>query len=235
MFDGLTLVVPAKGDVERDAVCAQWQRHGGECLRLDRFWEPPSLDVSTVRLYGPDTFCLVVAQKLRLGLLSPEDGLLASLGRDLLKRDVAQRTLDDVSQFDFPLFVKPVVPKVFRAAVYDSPDLLTKECRGLPPDTAILTSEPVRILAEARSFILGRQVATCAVYEGEGSVADAENLANSFASECELPRTFVMDLARIGERGWAVLEFNATWGAGLNGCDPLAAASCILHATSVAA
>lgn len=35
-----------------------------------------------------------------------------------------------------------------------------------------------------------------------------------------LPRTVVVDVGFIDGRGWAVIEFNAPWGAGLNACDP---------------
>ncbi len=31
--------------------------------------------------------------------------------------------------------------------------------------------------------------------------------------------------------GWAFLEANATWGAGLNGCDPVAVLPCLAAAT----
>ena len=41
--------------------------------------------------------------------------------------------------------------------------------------------------------------------------------------------TWVLDAALI--RGWALLEANAAWGAGLNGCDPRGAMACIAEAT----
>ncbi len=33
-------------------------------------------------------------------------------------------------------------------------------------------------------------------------------------------RTVVIDVGYFVDRGGAVIEFNAAWGAGLNGCDP---------------
>jgi hypothetical protein len=48
-----------------------------------------------------------------------------------------------------------------------------------------------------------------------------------------IPATCVVDIGYIAQRGWAIIEANAVWGAGLNGCDPLAAAMCIAEATSV--
>jgi hypothetical protein len=35
-----------------------------------------------------------------------------------------------------------------------------------------------------------------------------------------LPRSVVIDVGYIDNQGWAVVEFNAAWGAGLNGCSP---------------
>ncbi len=53
---GLVLVIPEKADPERDAVATAWEGTGGRVLRLGRFWDPPELDLQTVRVYGNDTF-----------------------------------------------------------------------------------------------------------------------------------------------------------------------------------
>ena len=60
----------------------------------------------------------------------------------------------------------------------------------------------------------------------------ALDAAWNIGTELPLPKTCVMDLAFIKTRSWALLEFNASWGAGLNGCDPLAAARCIAAASA---
>ena len=231
VFDGLTLVVPDKADIERDAVCQSWERRGGSALRIGRFWDPPTLDRSRVRVYGPDTFCLVLAQKLGLHLLSPDDSLLAGLDADLLKRDLREMSLAEAIGSCYPRFVKPVTPKAFRAAVYGSSVDLEIECRGLEPATRVLVSEPVGILAEARCFVLDASVATCAIYEGDANIGEATAFGTKVASVVRLPITYVVDVALISQRGRAVLEFNSTWGAGLNGCDAEAVVECLLHAT----
>ena len=51
-FDNQLLVIPEKPDVERDEVARVWQENGGQVLSLGRFWEPPLLDPTQVRLYG---------------------------------------------------------------------------------------------------------------------------------------------------------------------------------------
>jgi hypothetical protein len=57
----------------------------------------------------------------------------------------------------FPRFIKPLVPKQFRARVYPGPPELEEEFRGLTADTAVLSAEVVDIQAEARSVVLDQQ------------------------------------------------------------------------------
>lgn len=79
MLDGLTLLIPEKADPERDAVACAWRQDGGSVLHIGRFWSPPEMDRQRVHLYGNDTFCLVLAQKLRLELVSPPDDLFLTV------------------------------------------------------------------------------------------------------------------------------------------------------------
>src|SRR5690606_11387377 len=215
----MRLIIPAKPDLERDAVADAWEKRGGEIVRLDRFWEvPPDLPASEVALYGNDTFCLVVAEKFRVNLLSPDDRLLATAPRHLLNRDVRLKRLADLTPADFPVFVKPAIPKQFRGAVYPSQEALVAECKGLAGSTDVLVSEIVSFQAEARAFALDRVVQACTIYEGEGRVDDAAACAASAVLALDLPRTCVVDVGRIDGNTWVLIELNATWGAGLNGC-----------------
>lgn len=235
-FHGLTLVVPDKDDPERDAVVAAWREGGGEVLRLGRFWDPPPLDAEFVRLYGNDAFCLVLEQKLGLRLVSPPDDLPAAVDRAWTRRRVTARTLAEALEVGFPAFVKPLAPKVFRAAVYASADGLREECAGLPDETPVLVSEVVDFRAEARAWVLDGGVAACAVYEGAAPADEAAAFVADFVRDhaALLPRTLVVDAGRLPGGEWALVEANAAWGAGLNGCDARAAAACIAHATEPA-
>jgi len=76
MTAGLNLLISDKADVERDAVAGAFESCGGTVHRIGRFWEPPTFEVSTVRVYGAVVFCLVLQQKLGLTLCSPPDELL---------------------------------------------------------------------------------------------------------------------------------------------------------------
>jgi ATP-grasp domain-containing protein len=217
---GLNLLIPDKSDLERDAVANSFKRGGGTVHRIGRFWDPPTLEPSTVRVYGADAFCLVLQQKLGLTLCSPIDELLLQVPAEFLKRRVTGHTLGEVLSGTFPWFIKPVTPKQFRAAVYESREALAAECRDLPPGTAVFVSEPVAFAAEARTFVLDGLVLDAAVYEGKSDAVGAGRFVGGLTLSMPLPRTVVVDVGFIDGRGWAVIEFNAAWGAGLNGCDP---------------
>jgi len=50
-FANNTLLIPNRTDIERDAVASAWSEAGGDVLRLDRFWEPPDIDVAKIKVY----------------------------------------------------------------------------------------------------------------------------------------------------------------------------------------
>ncbi len=221
------LLVPAKADAERHRVAECWKARGGLVIPLDRFWEPPEkLPPGKVRVYGNDTFCLVLAQLLNLDLVSPADDWLLGLSFDFLKRELRLATLRSLPSF--PCFVKPLIPKQFRATVYQTSSELEEETRGLG-DEAVLIAEVVSILAEARGFYLEGKLQSLAVYEGVG---EPEAFLRTL-EDLPQPTTCVIDVALLDGRGWAVLEANATWGAGLNGCEPSAVVDCLRAAVRV--
>src|SRR5580692_11981614 len=93
----LNLLIPDKLDVERDAVAQSFEIYGGKAHRIGKFWDPPAFDPSTVRVYGPDAFCLVLQQKLGLTLCSPSDGLLLQVQPRFLNRQLASASLAEIS------------------------------------------------------------------------------------------------------------------------------------------
>lgn len=216
---GLNLLLPDKADWERDSVAESFASGGGTVHRIGRFWDPPVFDPRTVRVYGPDSFCLVLQQKLGLTLCSPSDELLLNLPTGFLKREITRHVLGGASVIAFPSFVKPVAPKQFRGAVYHSSAELAAECHGLSADTVIFVSEPVVFSAETRTFVSDGQVLDASVYQGKAEAAVARAFVESLTRAIPLPRAVVVDVGLIDGHGWAVIEFNAAWGAGLNGCD----------------
>lgn len=63
-----------------------------------------------------------------------------------------------------------------------------------------------------------------------GSAARRGAFGRCISGALGLPRTYVLDFGKLNGR-WVVIEANATWGAGLNGCDPTPVVACIAAAT----
>ena len=82
-----------------------------------------------VRVYGADTFCLVLAQKLGLELISPDDDLMFAVPPALLGREIFRHSLEDAKGFSHPCIIKPITPKQFRAAVYAGFEELVADTR----------------------------------------------------------------------------------------------------------
>jgi hypothetical protein len=80
-------------------------------------------------------------------------------------------------------------------------------------------SEPVTFSAKVRTFVLDGRVLDAAVYEGEAELSGAVDFVGALTKSIVLPLTVVIDVGLADGRGWAVIEFNASWGAGLNGCE----------------
>ena len=219
-IDDLILVTPPSRDIERDAVAAAWSARGGEVLRVDRFWDPPEVDTSKVRIYGPHTFALVLQEVWPIELVSPPDELVLGLEEPHLGRRIGCCRLDEVGDLSFPVFAKPLVSKLFEAAVHDDPAALARETDGLDADTAIIWSDPTPFSSEVRIFALGRAVHGAAAYEGSvPDLAGAVDRATQVLQVIRYDGPLVIDVGEISPGTWAVIEFNEAWGAGLNGCE----------------
>src|SRR5215471_12075977 len=88
------------------------------------------------------------------------------------------------------------------------------------------------------AFVLHKQVMTLSVYSRNGELAQsaegdwpapqleaacALHFATSVLSDSSifLPPSVVLDVGLIPDRGWAVVEANASWASGIYGCDPV--------------
>jgi hypothetical protein len=163
---------------------------------------------------------------------------LVKLPRELRHRKVAITTLSDARTHTAPQFVKPADGKVFEPKVYATgDDLPSVEQIG---DIKVLVSEPVTFVNEVRCFVLEGEVLSASPYWRNDALAQAadgswpfegneESEALSFARQVLMhpkvssPTAFVLDVGLTLEYGWAVIEGNPCWGAGLYGCDASAA------------
>jgi len=146
-------------------------------------------------------------------------------------------TLGDALQLRDRSFIKPAdcTNKVFDAAVWEAGKYIL--CADdLSRETPVLVSEPVSWDVEYRVIVLERDVVTFSPYIRGGWLARDQNgqwpypnsEATGVLSLCgqiladdsiSLPPVFTLDVGNIDHRGWAVIEFNPVWCAGLLGCD----------------
>lgn len=94
-----------------------------------------------------------------------------------------------------------------------------------------MVSVVVTFTAEVRVVVADQRVLSVAVYEGKSEIEHAREFVEKLVAGGLLPDPAVVDVGLIAERGWAVVEFNAAWGSGLNGCAPEAMLECIMRAT----
>jgi hypothetical protein len=235
MDKSVILLIPEKTDIEFEQVFATWAKNGGRIKRLGKYWiKDEELANQPIAIYGSQAFALVLAQIYSVELLSPDDTLIARLEHIWTKRNIQLTQIGQLSASDFPTFIKPVVPKIFLAGIFQSEEDFRKATEGLPSEEEILVSTIVHnIQAEARCYVMDGVVKDLALYEGLGDLQEGEKFAVEFAknNKDQLPRVVVVDIAWSELTGWFVLEFNACWGAGLNNCNAEKVIDCIIGAT----
>lgn len=231
----VTLLIPKKTDIEHEQMFSAWINNGGLIKRLDKFWiKDEELDQQQIAIYGNQAFALVVAQIYNVSLLSPDDSLIARLGHKWTKRKIQLKQIGQLADGDFPTFIKPVIPKMFIAGIFNSLSEFKNIVQGLQDTEEILLSTIVNnIQAEARCYIKEGAVMDIAFYEGAADLKEGESFVSDFMKENQnhLPAVVVVDIAYSEQAGWFVLEFNACWGAGLNNCNAEKVIDCIVGAT----
>lgn len=190
-------------------------------------------------LYLEALMAEAIAQQLGIRLLNPSDDWLTNLPQEYRKRPHYLTTLGKVRRSPITAFIKPPNDKSFPARVYSAKDLPT----DYPDNTPILVSEIVEWDKEFRCFILNRCLKTFSVYLREGEL-QSENFTHTKQEEFEvrnfiqnilsdkrvqIPSAAVIDVGVIKGRGWAVVEQNAAWGAGLYGCNPIQVLEVLRH------
>jgi hypothetical protein len=197
----------------------------------------PAIDGDAVYYGGSDT-ALAAADKFNLALLEPPLDLLARMPRAFLQRSVEFARFGDLHRLRAPTFIKPADPlnKAFDAGIYSNARDI-RAPRGVPAETPVLLAEPLEWLAEYRCFVLNRKVAASSPYlsfgrpvwhpfgkGGEKVHQSGQVLAlyERLTAQCKtaFPPAFVVDVGLIEDRGWAIVEFNPAWCAGLLGADP---------------
>jgi hypothetical protein len=212
-------------------------------------WRPPRREFTgDLALYGEPLFVDVMAAALDLTLIDSPPDWLTRVPARFTQRVITAMTLGEAYTLAQPRFVKPAREKSFPAGVYTMATQAPEACKSLPGDLHVLVSEPVRWEIEFRGFVLHRQLLALSPYLRDGQlVEDAggnwiagdeewQAARNYYAQiladpELDLAPAIVLDVGLIAGRGWAVIETNGAWGAGLYGCDPAAVLPAVQHAT----
>lgn len=196
-------------------------------------------------LYGEALFGPMLAEQLGLQLLNPPEDWLVKLPTPYKLRDISLTTLGHAKQSTTAAFVKPPNDKSFPAGVYTGPELPSE----YPDEMHVLVSEVVTWEKEFRCFILDRELRTYSLYSryselqreaAFASTPEEDEQVNAFLfklladSQVDLPKATVVDVGFIQGKGWACVEQNAAWGAGIYGCSPSAVLEVLQHAATKA-
>lgn len=187
--------------------------------------------------YGGPLAADYVVREFGIGLLEPDDAWLPWLGRRFTGRSIKAATLGEARLLRGPAFVKPPSAKSFPARVYSDGSHLPREGGELTPDTPVLISEVVTLVAEYRLFLLDGELTTASRYavhgqldagplDGDPRERDVRAFAKTLACwRHTLPSGVVVDigLARdplTGRERWVVVEANMAWFAHCYTADP---------------
>lgn len=229
------LLIPEKTDAEFEQVFATWTKNGGQIKRLGKYWiKDEEIARQKIAIYGNQAFAFVLAQIYNVELLSPDDTLIARLSNEWTKREIKLKQIGQITESDFPVFIKPVIPKMFLAGIFQTIDNFKEATSGLQDTEEVLVSSIIdNIQAEARSFVKDGVIKDIAFYEGSADLTSGKQFVTNFIrdTKSESPKVVVVDIAFSKQVGWFVLEFNACWGAGLNGCEAEKVIDCIISAT----
>lgn len=238
-----TLILTPRYTEDSQALWKAAGASGWACERLAGWRIPDHLKtLDAPVLYGEALFGPDLAEQLGIRLLSPPEDWLVRLPHEYRLREIHLSTLGKARQIGTPHFIKPPNDKSFPASVYIGSELPTE----YDDSTAVLVSEVVSWEKEFRCFILNRQLKTFSVYSRHGQLQNEAGFASSDEedhavgsfierllqdSRVDLPHATVVDVGLIEGQGWACVEQNAAWGAGIYGCNPSAVLEVLQHAS----
>ena len=206
------------------AVAAQWASG----------WVPEH-EPNDVVLYGESMFVTSMAERLGISLVEPHSSVLVELPAAFVRRNITFTSLETARSMAtmnaFPFFLKPAGEKAFPAKVYASLAELHEASDWADPELEVLASDPVVFEVEYRTFVANRAIEAASIYLRDGGLVDddAESDATQLAAAMDFGNevaqhiettAYVLDVGWVRDTGWAVVELNPCWGAGLCRCDP---------------
>lgn len=226
------LLLPPRENPNTAAIQAAAVNCGWEVRQLPNWRAPEDLiGKSGIVAYGEPLFVAAMAEFIGLALLESPFNWLPGLPETYTKRAIKLTSLALARTEEQRIFAKPADDKSFAAGVYPR-GIEIKASNLLPGDIPVLISEVVEWEVEYRFFILERQPQTSSVYLRNGDLVDdsppaaesddAMSFVQKFLADEQilLPPAVVLDVGIIAARGWAVLEANPAFGAGIYSCNP---------------
>lgn len=215
----------------------------GELLKLRTKDLYDLKDVEDPFVWGTMQFCSSVASRLGLHLMSPPDDFLPSLSEEYLLRRVELTTVKEYRARPCtrtPKFVKPADWKTFVADIYASPSDVP--WKGIDPKCPILVSDVVDFEYEYRCYCLDWKVEAASVYlwpnalfePNESYLREATGFCSKVLSVAkDLPSALVIDVGRLSDGRWAVVEANQAYASGVyHEADPKAVLRVVQRSSS---
>jgi hypothetical protein len=228
--------------LRRAAEAVKWETFRFEGENIPSWYEHGNIQHA---IYCTVPKAFHVARRLDAMLLGCSSNWLVNLPDLFSKRRLQLLSLREALGVQDRLFIKPALGKSFDAAVRTGPSLVSQTAH-LPPGLLVHVSEPVEWETEYRCFAREQEVVTLSPYR-RGSVTfssyesplqgpdhelkAAAEFAGSVLKAVPCPKAFVLDVGNIKGRGWAVVEPNECWGAGVYGCMPQKVLEVLLAAT----
>jgi len=146
-----TVILSQRFSTDSQAIWSTAIRRGWNVHRAIRFQAPDPLPERRF-CYGEVSFCDIIADRAKLGLLDPPDDWLAKLPRELLIRQVVFQKASELAQWKSRAFFKPANDKVFEKGVYErGSDVPLKY---VDPECPCYVSEVVAFEVEFRFWFL---------------------------------------------------------------------------------
>lgn len=221
-------------DSRRLRAAAEWA--GWSVVRLANWRLPEDLPTRDLVFYGEPSYADVVAGTRHIALLQPTPDWLATLPWEYRRRRVRLATVGETRRLRERAFVKPALEqKAFPSGVYPDGEAFRQVTGYVSNELPVLMEEPVTWALEVRCFVCEGTVVTLSPYLRFGQLVQTAGgwplapeereaaLALSAAvlsdPRVRLPPAVALDMGVIEGQGWAVIELNSAWGAGLYGCD----------------
>lgn len=230
-----TLLIPPVTNFDLEMLDKYWRWGGGEVRQIaDPHVKDPSLVDTPIAIYGPRAFGTALSALYNVRLVTPDPMLITRVRNEYVSRSITRTSIGAISRTDFPAFIRPVVPGVFKARIFQHIQEFKEAVAHIRRKEEILHSPVLdRITKKIRGFILNGKVLDSGLYDGVTNGLD-KYVMEWFAIDHRkmLPPAVVVDVVLIDNSNHpVVVGFHPAWCADLRGCGASKVLDCIAAAT----